>query len=70
MNTYGIRCKCGHVFKAAARNRAGAVEHLKRIMDRSGVVVHYRKFHRGEIMPSVDEVHAHMDVDVEEMTFV
>lgn len=66
MNMYTIECTCGHDLKVQAEDREEAVAKAKGIMNEGGIADHYEEYHKGEPVPSVDEVHAHIAQDITE----
>jgi hypothetical protein len=65
--TYIVECTCGHDIKVEAGDQASAVEQMKEMMDESGIEAHFKKYHPGEPVPAVEEIHAHIETDVMEM---
>ena len=65
-STYVVECTCGHNVEVGAPDRESAIREMKKMMDESGVKEHFQKLHRGEPMPSVAEVHAHIENDIKE----
>ncbi|MDO8552608.1 MAG: hypothetical protein Q7S01_03725 [bacterium] len=66
MTSYVVECTCGHDLKVNASGRDDAVEKAKRMMDKDGIMQHYKKHHPGETVPSVAEIHAHIEQDIRE----
>lgn len=64
METYTVKCSCGHDLKVNARSREEAVEKAKKEMDEKGIEEHYAQYHEGEPVPSVGEVHQHIEEDI------
>ncbi len=62
-----VECTCGHDIKVEAGDQETAVEEMKRMMDEKGIAGHFKKFHAGEPVPSVDEIHAHIETDILEV---
>lgn len=66
MNTYAVECSCGHDMKVQASDMDEAIARLTSMMDSDGVRDHFARYHKGEPVPGVDEVHAHIANDIME----
>lgn len=64
MTRYVLECTCGHDVKVNAKDRDDAVRQMKAMMDKKGMEEHFRKYHRGETMPSMSDVHARIESDI------
>ncbi len=70
MSTYIVECTCGHDLQVEAPVRESAVQQMKKMMDEKGIEDHYAKYHLGERIPPVEEVHAHIEHDIKEAVTV
>ena len=64
---YVVACTCGHDIKVKAETREDAVAQMKKMMDKDGILEHFRKYHSGELVPPVAEIYAHIEQDIEEV---
>ena len=67
LNTYTVSCSCGHDIKVNAPDMETAIRQMKMMMDGEGIEDHFDTYHKGQDIPTVDEVHAHIEQDIEEM---
>lgn len=70
MTTYIVECSCGHDLSVDADSRGAAIAELKEQMNEGGIKDHYDMYHQGEKVPSVQEVHAHIEADIKEAATV
>lgn len=63
---YVVECTCGHDVTVDAEDRAEAVAKAKKLMDKDGIESHFKRYHPGETIPSVAEMHAHIEQDLHE----
>lgn len=70
MSTYVVECTCGHDLKVEAPLRVSAIQQMKELMGKEGIEDHYAQYHPGEKVPSVAEVHAHIEHDIKEVATV
>ena len=64
---YVVACTCGHDVQTKAESREDAVAQMKKMMDKDGIAEHFHKYHSGEPVPSVAEIYAHIEQDIEEV---
>ena len=65
MNTYSMKCACGHVMTEDAETRAEAAAKMKEKMNAEGVAAHMAENHPGETVPPVETIHAMIDANME-----
>lgn len=66
--SYVFECTCGHDITVDAEDRTEAVAKAKKMMDKDGIEQHYKRYHAGEQVPSVAEMHAQIENDLHEVS--